>query len=76
LEKEVKIHFPECGRGIPPPVLQFRDVSFGYPGRQELFHDVSFGIDLDSRIALVGPNGAGKSTLMKIMAGQCTFFDI
>ena len=30
----------------------------------------SFGIDLDSRVALVGPNGAGKSTLLKIVTGE------
>ncbi len=30
---------------------------------------VDFGVDLDSRIALVGPNGAGKSTLLKLMVG-------
>ena len=29
--------------------------------------DLEFGVDCDSRIALVGPNGAGKSTLLKLM---------
>ena len=32
--------------------------------------EVDFGVDLDSRVALVGPNGAGKSTLLKIMTGE------
>lgn len=73
VEKELKIRFNDCGRGIPPPVLQFRDVSFGYAGRKELFKDVTFGLDLDSRVALVGPNGAGKSTLLKLMVGQGMF---
>lgn len=31
---------------------------------------VDFGVDLDSRVALVGPNGAGKSTLLKLMVGN------
>jgi ATP-binding cassette, subfamily F, member 2 len=49
-----------------------------------LYHGVDFGVDLDSRVALVGPNGAGhlsiprltlirwlgKSTLLKIMTGD------
>ena len=30
---------------------------------------MEFGLDLDSRLALVGPNGAGKSTLMNILSG-------
>jgi ATPase subunit of ABC transporter with duplicated ATPase domains len=33
---------------------------------------LEFGIDCDSRIALVGPNGAGKSTLLKLMVGELT----
>lgn len=41
--------------------------SFGYENRPLLYHNLNFGIDLKSRIALVGPNGAGKSTLMKLM---------
>jgi len=32
-----------------------------------LYSNVNFGVDLDSRVALVGPNGAGKTTLVKLM---------
>ena len=35
-----------------------------------MFTGLRFGIDSDSRIALVGPNGAGKSTLLKLMVGE------
>ncbi|KAI9094979.1 P-loop containing nucleoside triphosphate hydrolase protein [Phlyctochytrium arcticum] len=69
-DKPLSLRFSDCGRGLPPPVLKFRDVSFNYPGGRQLFHDLNFGIDLDSRIALVGPNGAGKSTLLKLMLGH------
>ena len=31
---------------------------------------MEFGLDLDSRLALVGPNGAGKSTLLKLIYGE------
>ena len=34
--------------------------------------DLEFGVDCDSRIALVGPNGAGKSTLLKLMCALPT----
>ena len=37
-----------------------------------LFHDVSFVINDQDRIALVGKNGAGKSTMLKILCGQQT----
>ncbi|VDN42431.1 unnamed protein product [Gongylonema pulchrum] len=35
-----------------------------------IYKDLDFGIDLDTRIALVGPNGAGKSTLLKLISGD------
>jgi len=61
---------------LPPPVVQFNHVHFGYSPdpKAEIYRDLDFGIDLDSRIALVGPNGAGKSTLLKLIVGQlnCT----
>ena len=34
-------------------------VKFNYPDGTLIYKDLDFGIDLDSRIALVGPNGAG-----------------
>ncbi|KAK9825404.1 hypothetical protein WJX81_001288 [Elliptochloris bilobata] len=63
--------FPDCEK-LPPPVLPFISVSFAYSGREEdmLYRDLEFGVDCDSRIALVGPNGAGKSTLLKLMTGD------
>jgi len=64
-------NFPQSER-LPPPVLAFDGMSFSYSGEKKdyLYNGVSFGIDLDSRIALVGPNGAGKSTLLKLMRGD------
>ena len=35
-----------------------------------IYTDLEFGIDLDTRVALVGPNGAGKTTLLKLIAGE------
>ncbi|MCO5564770.1 hypothetical protein L7F22_018438 [Adiantum nelumboides] len=46
------------------------DASFGYPGGPLLFKNLNFGIDLDSRLAMVGPNGIGKSTLLKLISGE------
>ena len=56
---------------IPPsPPLQFVEVSFAYDNGHVIYEKIDFGVDLDSRIALVGPNGAGKSTLLKLMTGE------
>mmetsp|Transcript_26810 Transcript_26810/g.56355 ORF Transcript_26810/g.56355 Transcript_26810/m.56355 type:complete len:824 (+) Transcript_26810:149-2620(+) len=69
VEKPMNFKFPDPGH-LPPPVLAFHDVSFGYPNCEPLYTDVNFGVDLDSRVALVGPNGAGKTTLVKLMSGE------
>jgi len=63
--------FPNSEK-LAPPVLAFNEVSFSYSGKKEdyLYKNTSFGVDLDSRIALVGPNGAGKSTLLKLMRAE------
>ncbi len=52
-------------------MLTFQHVSFRYSDSTPLIYkDLEFGLDLDSRLALVGPNGAGKSTLLKLIAGE------
>ncbi|KAK9676598.1 hypothetical protein RND81_11G088000 [Saponaria officinalis] len=68
-DKILVFRFTDVGK-LPPPVLQFVDVSFGYTPENILYKNLDFGVDLDSRIALVGPNGAGKSTLLKLMTGD------
>ena len=57
---------------LPPPVLSFDDVTFGYSGKKtdHLYENLDLGIDMDSRTALVGPNGVGKSTLLRLMTGK------
>eukprot|EP00850_Spirogloea_muscicola_P011026 SM000067S20303 [mRNA] locus=s67:224223:228095:+ [translate_table: standard] len=61
--------FTDVGK-LPPPVLQFVEITFGYTPDNLIYKNLDFGVDLDSRIALVGPNGAGKSTLLKLMTGD------
>lgn len=68
-DRVVNFVFQKCGK-IPPPVLQLQEVSFAYPDCALLYKTLDFGIDLDSRIALVGPNGAGKSTMLNLLTGD------
>ncbi|MFH4984073.1 hypothetical protein AB6A40_010782, partial [Gnathostoma spinigerum] len=58
----VKFAFPDPPP-LPPPVLGLYNVTFGYKD-QLLFKNIDFGVDMESRIAIVGQNGVGKSTFM------------
>ncbi|TIB48018.1 hypothetical protein E3P81_01474 [Wallemia ichthyophaga] len=64
-------------RKLPPPIIAFNDVAFSYSGKPEdyLYKDLSFGIDMDSRIAIVGQNGTGKSTLLNLITGHLQSVD-
>ncbi|XP_075228000.1 ATP-binding cassette sub-family F member 1 isoform X2 [Lycorma delicatula] len=65
----VKFSFPDPPP-LQPPILGLHSVHFGFPGQQLLFVDVDFGIDMNSRVAIVGPNGVGKSTFLKLLTGD------
>jgi ATP-binding cassette, subfamily B, bacterial len=67
---------PQMARPEQPAVLpqklsrglEFRNVSFRYPGRDGwALRDVNLSIAPGEKIALVGPNGAGKTTLIKLL---------
>lgn len=51
--------------------IEFRNVSFTYPGKdpetQAALRNVSFTIKAGEAIALVGRNGAGKTTIVKLL---------
>lgn len=71
-DKVLTFYFPDCGK-LAPPVVQVQTMSFSYgEDKPAIYKKLDFGIDLESRIALVGPNGAGKSTLLKLLDGTLT----
>lgn len=51
-------------------IITKTSVRFVSAGGPTLFKNLNFGIDLDSRLAMVGPNGIGKSTLLKLISGE------
>lgn len=68
-EYVVKFTFPNPPT-LNPPILGMYTVDFGYKGQPKLFVNADFGIDMNSRVAIVGPNGVGKSTFLKLLQGE------
>ena len=53
----------------PEPLLEVRDLCFGYNKGQHTLQNVSFSIGKGEMVSIVGRNGAGKSTLSKLICG-------
>ncbi len=70
-DPELPVDFPAHAKGN----VTFSDVSFNYPGDENLpvFSSLSFDIKAGERVALVGPSGAGKSSVFTLLQ---RFFDI
>ena len=57
-EYVVKFKFPEPQK-LSAPIMGLKDCSFRYPGQSYLFKNLNFGIDMNSRVAILEPNGVG-----------------
>ncbi len=70
--KNIMISGDELITSKNPPSIEFKNVTFKYPGSDRyVFKDLSFTINSSEEIAIVGENGAGKSTLIKLI---CCFY--
>jgi ABC-type multidrug transport system fused ATPase/permease subunit len=55
-------------------IVQFRDVTFGYPGSQRpVLSDLSFSFEPGQTSAIIGGTGSGKTTLINLIP---RFFDV
>jgi ATP-binding cassette subfamily B protein len=50
-----------------PGLVQFRDVTFAYPGRRPVLDAFNLTIAPGQRVGLVGASGAGKSTIVSLL---------
>ena len=58
-----------ASKPAPEPLLEVRDLCFGYNKGQHTLQNVSFSIGKGEMVSIVGRNGAGKSTLSKLICG-------
>jgi ATP-binding cassette subfamily B protein len=66
LASDLKV-LPETAGKKQSGILTFRDVSFGYDGK-EVLKKVNFTLERGKTYALVGPTGGGKTTTASLMA--------
>jgi len=52
---------------IPPPDVQFNDVSFGYEKGRDVLKNCTFSVQSGETLALVGASGVGKSTVIDLL---------
>lgn len=50
-------------------IIEFQNVSFGYPNNKNIYQDLSIRLGMGSRMILVGSNGIGKTTFFKLING-------
>lgn len=66
-----KLEKPQKAKKIDtttPPTIEFRNVSFTYPGKtKQVLTDVNFTLKANNKMAIIGVNGAGKTTLTKLL---------
>ncbi len=69
LDTPAELVDPVDGVDLPrgPVDVEFRGVTFGYPGAGPVLHDVSLAVSAGTRVAVVGETGSGKSTLAKLL---------
>jgi energy-coupling factor transporter ATP-binding protein EcfA2 len=77
------IWLPQTGarRGVKPharprmaeqgsqPILELRDVRFGFDGGDPVLRDIDLSLTQGERVALIGANGSGKTTLLRLALG-------
>ena len=72
LQSTAAVRTPDAPVALPRPgrgAIAFEDVTFHYPGRQDMpaLEHFDLSIEPGETVALVGPSGAGKSTVFSLL---------
>ena len=63
---KIKVEPKETSGRIP---LEIKQLTFKYPNKRHLYHNLSFQLTRGEKFLIVGENGVGKSTLLKLIMG-------
>jgi len=70
-DKVLMFKFPQIEKKLEGYVCRMTNVEFKYPNMEQmLLKNLSFQLDMDSRVGMIGANGVGKTTLVKLIMGQ------
>ena len=50
-----------------PPLLEVKNLSFGYNKNENILQNISFTVNSGEKIAIIGESGAGKTTLANVL---------
>lgn len=68
LDESPQVNEVENGESIKGESIEYNDVSFSYPNRNDkIFDSTSVSINKGDKIALIGESGIGKSTFIKLI---------
>jgi ATP-binding cassette subfamily B protein len=77
LEMPISVLDPAQPKHFPAnfqPTIEFRDVSFRYPGADDdVLHNLTFRIEAGQTVGIMGTTGSGKSTVVNLIP---RFFDV
>lgn len=59
-------------RSISDAVVELRNVSFSYDGKNNILRDFSLFVEKGEKVIITGRTGAGKSTIFKLISGLIT----
>jgi ATP-binding cassette, subfamily F, member 3 len=70
LDDPTTIFIFESPEKLRPPIIRIDDGVFGYTETTTLLKDITFTVDMGSKVAILGSNGAGKTTLLKMLTEE------